>query len=159
MKQLIYLTLACAAFAIATLGASTTADDNNIGTWTLNVARSKFDPGPTPKSQTLKIEGWDDDGVKYTSDGMDAEGKPTHSELQAKYDGKFYEYKGNPDADRVAYKRIDPNTLHVTTQLGGKQNSSGMIVVSKDGRTRTLTQVGTNAKGQKVNNVIVYERQ
>jgi hypothetical protein len=159
MKQLPSIAFALAAVTTVVLGARVAPDDNNIGTWTLNVAKSRFNPGPPAKSQTLKIEAWDDDGVKYTSDGVDADGKTTHSELQAKYDGKFYEYKGNPDADKVAYKRVDPNTLHVTTQLGGKQNSTGMIVVSKDGQTRTLTQVGTNAKGQKVNNVIVYERQ
>jgi len=158
MKHLTFVTLALAAATIVSLGARTTADDTNIGTWALNVARSKYDPGPAPKSQTHKIEAWDDDGVKFTSDGMDAEGKPMHWELQAKYDGKFYEFKGNPNADMAAYKRIDANTVHMTTRLGGKQNASSMIAVSKDGTTRTVTQVGTNAKGQKINNVIVYER-
>ena len=159
MKQLTLVTLAFAAVTIVALGAGTTADDSNIGTWTLNVARSKFDPGPAPRSQTHKIEAWDDDGVKFISDGEDAEGKPVHWELQAKYDGKFYEFKGNPNADMAAYKRIDANTVHMTTRLGGKQNTSAMIVVSKDGTTRTVTQVGTNAKGQKINNVIIYDRQ
>jgi len=159
MKHLTLVTLVFAAVTVAALGARTTTDDNNIGTWTLNVAKSKFDPGPAPKSQTHKIEAWDDDGVKFTSDGVDAEGKPVHWELQAKYDGKFYEFKGNANADMAAYKRIDANTVHMTTRFGGKQNTSSMIVVSKDGSTRTVTQVGTNAKGQKVNNVIVYERQ
>jgi hypothetical protein len=32
-------------------------------------------------------------------------------------------------------------------------------VVSKDGKTRTTTQTGTNAKGEKVNNTIVYDKQ
>ena len=159
MKRLTFVTLALAAVALVALGARTPADDNNIGTWTLNVAKSKFDPGPAPKSQTLKIEGWGDDGVKYTADGIDADGKPTHWEMEAKYNGKFYAFKGNPDGDMLAYKRADANTLHVTTQLAGKQNTTGMIVVSKDGKTRTLTQVGTNAKGQKINNVVVYDRQ
>ena len=159
MKQLTSIALALAAVSVVALGARTTADDSNIGTWTLNVARSKFDPGPAPKSQTHKIEAWDDGGVKFTSDGVDAEGKPVRWELQAKYDGKFYEFKGNPNADMAAYKRIDANTVHMTTRLGGKQNTSSMIVVSKDGSTRTVTQVGTNAKGQKINNVFIYERQ
>jgi hypothetical protein len=159
MKKLIVLAIALPMLATLALGASSVADDNNIGNWTLNVAKSKYDPGPAPKSQTLKIEAWGDDGVKYTSDGIDAEGKPTHSELEAKYDGKFYPFKGNPDSDMLAYKRVDVNTLHITSQLGGKQNVTGMIVISKDGKTRTLTQVGTNAKGQKINNVVVYEKQ
>ena len=159
MRKLAFVTFALATVGLVALGARTPADDNNIGNWTLNVAKSKYDPGPAPRSQTLKIEAWGDDGVKYTSDGIDADGKPTHSEVEAKYDGKFYPFKGNPDSDMLAYKRIDVNTLHMTSQLGGKQNVTGMIVISKDGKTRTLTQVGTNAKGQKVNNVVVYERQ
>lgn len=159
MKKLTLLTVVFAALTALALGASTPADDNNIGNWTLNLAKSKYDPGPAPKSQTLKIEAWGNDGVKYSSDGIDAEGKPTHSELEAKYDGKFYPFKGNPDSDMLAYKRVDVNTLHITSQLAGKQNVTGTIVISKDGKTRTLTQVGTNARGQKVNNVVVYERQ
>ena len=39
------------------------AADNNVGTWKLNLAKSKYSPGPAPKSQTLKIEAWGDDGV------------------------------------------------------------------------------------------------
>jgi hypothetical protein len=159
MKQRAFVTLAFAAAALVALSARTPADDNNIGTWTLNVAKSTFSPGPAPKSQTLKIEAWGDDGVKYLAEGIDADGKPTHWEAEAKYDGKFYAFKGNPDGDMLAYKRVDANTLHVTTQLAGKQTTTGMIVVSRDSKTRTLTQVGTNAKGQRVNNVVIYERQ
>jgi hypothetical protein len=60
--------------------------DNNVGTWKLNLSKSKYSPGPAPKSQTLKIEAWGDDGVKYTADGTSADDKPLHAEFQAKYD-------------------------------------------------------------------------
>src|SRR5437870_2364867 len=104
------LSIGVGAFVLA-FGAVVMAADSNIGTWKLNVAKSKFSPGPAPKSQTLKIEAWGTDGVKFTSDGIDADGKPTHAEFQAKYDGKFVPFKGNPDADMLAYKRIDANTV------------------------------------------------
>ena len=160
MKKLLApgLALAFAAATVLSLGART-ADDSNIGTWQLNVAKSKYTPGPAPKSQTLVIEGWGDDGVTYKSDSVSADGQSAKSEAQVKYDGKFYPVTGNPDAQMVAYKRINANSVHITTQVGGKQNSSGMIVVSNDGKTRTLTLVGTNAKGQKIDNVIVYDKQ
>ena len=112
-----------------------------------------------PKSQTLKIEAWGTDGVKYTADGTDADGKPTHWEFQAKYDGKFVPFKGNPDADMISYKRIDANTVDATTQLNGKVMGKTHVVVSADGKTRTLTQTGKNAKGQDVHNTVVYEKQ
>jgi hypothetical protein len=135
------------------------AADNNIGTWKLNLAKSTFNPGPAPKSQTLKIEAWGADGVKYTADGVDAEGKPMHWEFQAKYDGKFVPFKGNPDADMLAYKRIDASTVESTTQRNGVPGLTSTVVVSADGKTRTLTQTGKNAKGQTVHNVVVYDKQ
>ena len=152
------LSIGVGAFVLA-LGAVVLAADSNIGTWKLNVAKSKFSPGPAPKSQTLKIEAWGTDGVKFTSDGVDADGKPTHGEFQAKYDGKFVPFKGNPDADMLAYKRIDANTVEATTQWMGKVTGHTTIVVSKNGKTRTLTQTGKDPKGQDINNVIVYNKQ
>jgi hypothetical protein len=151
--------VAAAVVSMFVLGIAVMAADSNIGTWTLNLAKSKFQPGPAPKSQTLKIEAWDADGVKYTADGVDAEGKPMHWEFQTKYDGKFVPFKGNPDADMLAYKRIDANTVESTTQLNGKPALTAKIVVSADGKTRTLTQTGKNAKGRTVHNVIVYDKQ
>jgi hypothetical protein len=148
-----------AAVAVLALGVMSLAADINVGTWKLNVAKSKFSPGPALKSQTLKIEAWGEDGVKYTADGVDVTGKPMHWEFQAKYDGKNYPFKGNPDADSIAYKRIDANTLEGTTMLKGKPAGLTKIVVSKDGKTRTLTQTGKNAQGQTVNNLLVYEKQ
>ena len=135
------------------------AADNNVGTWQLNLAKSKYSPGPAPKSQTLKIEAWGDDGVRYAADGVGVDGKPTHTEFQAKYDGKDYPFKGNPDADRLSYKRIDANTLEATTTLKGKNTTMVKVVVSADGKTRTVTQTGTNAQGQALNITSVYERQ
>jgi hypothetical protein len=159
MKRRSCVMLGFAAVVVLALSAVTIAADNNVGTWKLNVAKSTFSPGPAPKSQTLKIEAWGEDGVKYTADGVDADGKPTHWEFQAKYDGKFTPFKGNPDADMIAYKRIDANTVDATTQMMGKPTGHTKVVVSKDGKTRALTQTGKNAKGQDVNNVLVYEKQ
>ncbi len=135
------------------------AADSNIGTWKLNLAKSKFSPGPPPQSQTLKIEAWGEHGVTYTSDGVGADGKPTHSEFQAKYDGKDNLFKGNADADTIAYRRINANTIEAVTKLKGKATINARAVVSGDGKTRTLTQTGKDAQGHDVNNVLVYEKQ
>jgi hypothetical protein len=148
-----------AATAMLALAVVSFAADVNLGTWKLNLAKSKFSPGPAPKSQTLKIEAWGDDGVKYSADGIGPDGKPMHWEFQAKYDGKDNPFKGNPDADMIAYKRIDANTVEATTKLKGKSAGMTKIVVSKDGKIRTLTQTGKNAAGQDVNNLLVYEKQ
>src|SRR5262245_11326702 len=150
-----WVTLAFVGTVLAAFGVTAIAADSNIGTWKLNLAKSKFDPGPAPKSQTLKIEAWGEDGVKYTADSVEADGKPAHWEFQAKYDGKFVPFKGNPDGDMLAYKRIDANTVEATTQMKGAVVGHTKVVVSADGKTRTLTQTGKNAKGQTVNNTLV----
>ena len=152
-------TLVIALTSVLAFGAVAFAADNNVGTWKLNVAKSSFSPGPAPKSQTLKIEAWGDDGLKYSADGVGPDGKPTHAEFQAKFDGKDVPFKGNPDSDTLAYKRIDANTLQATTKLKGKATITAKVVVSKDGKTRTVTQTGTDAQGRTVKSVFVYEKQ
>ena len=133
--------------------------DSNLGTWKLNVAKSTFSPGPAPKSQTLLYEPWGTDGVKATADGIGADGKPTHWQFRAKYDGKDNRFTGNPDADVVAFTRIDANTIVAITKIKGKVTGITKAVTSADGNTRTLTQTGTNARGQDVNNLVVYDKQ
>jgi len=141
------------------MGLVLVAADSNVGTWKLNLSKSKFDPGPAPKGETLKIEAVGADGIKFSSDGTDADGKPTHYDFQAKYDGKDVPVKGNPDWDAISYKRIDANTVEATTKRAGKVMGSGKVTVSADGKTRTVMQTGTNAAGQKLNNVRVYDKQ
>jgi hypothetical protein len=150
--------LALVFFSVPALSLVAFGADSNIGTWKLNLAKSKYSPGPPPKSQTLKFEAWED-GVKYTADGIGADGKPTHGEFAAKYDGKDYPFTGNPDADTISYKRVDANTVEAVTKKDGKTTISAKAVISADGKTRTLTMTGKNAKGQDVNNTVVYDKQ
>ncbi len=135
------------------------ADDPQLGTWKLNLAKSKFSPGPAPKSEILKWEASGNDAVKSTSEIVDAQGKTTKGGYTASYDGKDTPWAGNPDADTVSLKRIDPNTIEATWKKGGKVTNTSRRVVSKDGKTMTITQKGTDAKGQAVNNVIVLDKQ
>ena len=134
-------------------------EDVQVGTWNLNVAKSKYNPGPALKSNTTRIEAWGDDGVKVTADGVTADGQATHFEVQAKYDGKDYPIKGQPTADTVSLKRVNPNTVDVINRKGGKEVGKTRSMVSKDGKTRTVTTEGIDAQGRKFKNVIVYDRQ
>jgi hypothetical protein len=153
-----WVPLALVVLSVPALSRVTLAEDSNVGTWKLNLAKSKYSPGPAPKSQTLKLEAAED-GVKYTADGVGPDGKPTHQEFSAKYDGKDYPFKGNPDADTISYKRIDAHTVEAVTKKGGKTTITAKVVVSPDGKTRTLTMTGKDAKGRDVNNTVVYDKQ
>ena len=145
-----------AVLPVASLSAQ--AADPVNGTWELNLAKSKFDPGPAPKSQarTYKV---DEKNVTMISKGVDAEGKPTLVEYTGSYDGKDYAFTGNPNADTISLKRIDDFTIEATTKKAGKVITTGTRVISKDGKVMTITQKGTNAKGETINNTLVFDKQ
>jgi hypothetical protein len=146
------------AVSVLVLGSIAQAADNQVGTWKLNVAKSKYSPGPAPKEGILTIES-QADGLKFTIHGTDAEGKTVHMEFSPKYDGKDYPATGMPGADSVSLRKIDDYTIETVSKRGGKPVVTTRSVVSTDGKTRTATQEGTNAKGERVNNTIVYDKQ
>ena len=133
------------------------ADDVFTGTWKLNEAKSKFDPG-APKNTTVVYEAVGDD-VKVTVEGTDTDGKPTHNEWTGKFDGKDYPVTGDSSSDARSYKKVDDHTLEFAGKKGGKITISGRIVLSADGKTRTVTTSGTDAKGNKVSSTSVYDKQ
>jgi hypothetical protein len=137
------------------LSAQTT--NSRIGNWQNNIAKSKYDPGPGPKSQTLKIEAAGE-GEKVTSESVTADGGKTVTTYTANYDGKPSPITGSPTADMVALKRIDANTTERVDSKGGKTVQTFTRVVSKDGKTMTVTVKGLNAQGKPVHNVIVFEK-
>lgn len=131
--------------------------DSFVGTWKLNVAKSKYSPGPPPKSQTVTYQAAGQ-GIKVTATGTDAQGKPITIQYTANYDGKDYPVTGNPDWDATALKRIDAYTVEFTRKKAAKVVQTGTNVVSKDGKTRTISTKGIDARGEKINNVIIYEK-
>ena len=133
------------------------AADNWLGTWKLNVEKSKYSPGPAPKSLTAKFEA-SPVGTKLTTDGVNAEGKATHGTYTSKFDGKDVPWEGNPDADTAAPKKIDDNTYENVWKKGGKVTITAKAVVSKDGKTLTVSSTGKNAKGEAVSSTAVYEK-
>ncbi len=131
--------------------------DPHVGTWVLNVGKSRYTPGPPPASQTsvYAVEGA---GFKVTTKGQGPLGQPTSTEFTAAFDGKDHPVSGNLDWDAVLVKRVDSHTVEFTRKKGGTVVQTATSVVSKDGKTRTVTSTGVNARGAKVNTVAVYER-
>jgi hypothetical protein len=128
------------------------------GTWKMNLAKTKYTPGPTPQSETVTYES-SGQGVAYTVKGVDTYGEPTTSRGTIVYDGKDYPVTGSPDYDTVATKRVDDFTGETTRRKAGKVVQTVTRVVSKDGKTLTLTTKGVNADGKTINNVAVYDKQ
>jgi hypothetical protein len=136
---------------------SAQAVDPRVGTWQLNVAKSRYHPGPGPKSQTLKIEAVGQ-GEKVTSESVSATSQKTTTEYTAEYDGKPHPLTGSNIADMVTLTRIDTHTTERTDTKGGKVMMSYHRVVSKDGKTMTVTAKGVNAQGQATDSTVVFEK-
>ena len=159
MRPRIFALLAITvAVLLLVLGPIAQTSDKNVGTWILNLAKSKYIPGPAPYEGTLKIES-ETNGLKFTIHGTDAEGKPVDFEFSPRFDGKDYLVTGLPEADTIVLKRINANTIETVAKKAGKPVMTTRSVVSKDGKTRTSTQTGKNANGQEVKNTLVYDKQ
>jgi hypothetical protein len=143
---------------VACLGASLAlAGENWIGTWKLNAAKSQ--PGASAiKVESLTFEAVAD-GIKLTLKGTDPQGKKVEAGYTSKFDGKEVKWTGNPMADTAAPKKIDDNSYEGTSKLGGKDTVSVKAVVSKDGKTLTVTQDGTSPNGEKIHSVSVFDKQ
>ncbi len=127
------------------------------GTWKLNVAKSKFMPGPAPKSMTVTYTPAGND-VKIVVDVVPADGSAQRWEMSGGYDGKDVPLKGNPEADMVSFKRIDDATGESTFKKAGKTVATNTRVLSADGKVLTITTKGTTADGKPRNDVQVFEK-
>ena len=144
---------------------SARAEDNPfVGTWKLNLAKSKFDPGLPVRSRTETIE-LAGDALKTSVEIVDAEGNYGNVVAETvKLDGKDYPRtatgRAAKDGDTMALKRVDSYTIEATVKNHGEVVTLIRQVVSKDGKTKTATYLkATNAQGQAVHNVLVFDRQ
>jgi len=132
------------------------ADSPHMGTWKLNEAKSKLAGKARNNTVVYAAEG---DQIKVTVDGVDENGNPAHSEWTGKFDGKDYPVTGDSNAEARSYTQLNSRTLVLKNKKGGKVVLSGRIVISADGKSRTVTTTATNAQGKKVTNVAVYDKQ
>ena len=153
------------------------AADPQMGTWKLNEAKSKIAPGRGKNTMVVYKEATVGQ-VKITTDGVDANGNPMHSEWTGKFDGKEYPIaRSAPDADMRSYKKADDRTLDFTATKGGRVTVNGRVVVAADGKSSTVTTTGTTGataptgrawqrgdfvereKGRKFKSIAVYDKQ
>jgi hypothetical protein len=152
ISALLVIVVAAAAVELVAQGV-----DPIVGTWELNVAKSKYNPGPAMKSETRTyvIAGQD---VQATANGVDGNGKPTASSWIMSYDGKDHPMTGDPDSDTLSLKRVDPFKVEFAQKKDGKVVITGTRTISPDGKVMTITAKGTNAGGQTIDNVEVFEK-
>jgi hypothetical protein len=146
------------ATGIGGLALAADAPDNVIGTWTLDVGRSRFTPGPAPMSQT-RVYADTTDGIVLTINGVAANGTAMSQHSTFRYDGKAYPFAGSMDFDTLSLQRVDGSTVKSQMMRAGKAVGDTTRTVSKDGKVLTVDSKGTDAKGQNYSSVAVYDRQ
>jgi hypothetical protein len=133
------------------------AQDNPfVGTWKLNVAKSKYNPGPPPQSQTRT---WDAMGMVMVN-GVNAAGKTMSYGYTIKDDGKDYPTMGNiPNtADKISSKKTDANTYQADFTKAGKHVETTTFKISDGGKTLTIHAMGKTDAGE-FDNLQVWEKQ
>ena len=139
------------------------AADLQTGTWKVNVAKSHYKTATPPQNQTVMIVPQGKDGIKVTVNAVNAKGEKSTVEYAAQYDGKEYPRTetgaGAVSGQTVSLKRIDDHTIERVTYLKGKKLGTEKWEISKDGKTRTVTQSGTGPDGKPIDNLIIYEKQ
>ena len=153
------------AFALATLlvtsAAAAFGADNSLGTWKLNVAKSKYSPGPLPVKSITSVREAAGDGVKVSNTGERSDGSAINTTYTAKFDGSSATVSGQgAPYDSISLKQVNAGTFtYETKNSASKYHAVGRLVVSKDGKTVTMTAKGTDAEGKPMHVTLVYDKQ
>jgi hypothetical protein len=153
----ITLALGLCFVAAIVASASIPQGSSHMGTWKLNETKTKLAAG-APKNHTVVYEAAGDN-IKVTVDGVDRDGKPVHHEWTGKFDGKDYAVTGDATSDMRSYKMIDERTVEFTAKKDGNVTLTGRVMVSADGKTRTVTTSSMDAQGKKMETTAIYDKQ
>jgi hypothetical protein len=159
MKR-VMIVLAILVFGAAAARPLLAQDSAMIGTWKLNVAKSKSDTA-LPKSLTRTVTA-DGSGVKYMFEGVAADGSSISYSFSSSLDGKASAVTGSGTpggADSITVKRINANKTAGTWTKGGKEIGKVEAEVSKDGKVATVTSNGKTLEGKTYSRVSVYDKQ
>jgi hypothetical protein len=139
------------------LGADSSPDPA-VGTWTLDLAKSKLDPNEPALKSSVRTYTATADGLSVSIHSVDADGAHDSSSTFT-YDGKRHPVSGITSYDSIAVTRVGASESKTKLIKSGKTVGHLTRVVSKDGKTMTVTVDETNSKGAKIHEVTVYERQ
>jgi hypothetical protein len=130
-----------------------------FGSWSLNIERSTYDPGPPPYARaTYVIEPWGSDGMKVVYDMVHPRGGVTHLEWQGRIDGTDYQLQGIDAHVTYAYNQVSAGVYETIVKMGGRLAAKSMVTISDDGKTMTTTTKGVDSSGRAVVTVTVYEK-
>ena len=130
--------------------------DHLVGVWQLNLAKSRYFPGPGPISETRTYvrEGTDVVGIIQRTF---KDGRRERIEYTANFD-REYPVMGTEEYDHVTLKRIDEYTSEAVLSHAGRVYGVARRVIASDGKSMTITFRRENQSGPSVHNVVYYDR-
>ena len=158
MRNVIVATVIAVVGVSVSASAADTVNAGFFGTWKMNAAKSKADPGPLVKSQIVRIEP-QGDGFTLTTDAEDAGGGKSHSTRAASLDGK--EIAVDTDNPKVteAYTRINERSFQRVLKVNGQLRNTLKATLAEDGKSFTIDATGTNGEWKRVHNTTVFDKQ
>ena len=129
-----------------------------VGKWKLNLEKSRYLPGPAPKSQTRVYEA-KNGGITVTIRTVAENGEVIVVEHPLNYDGKEQRVIGSRQSDAISLQRIDEHTSESVMMHAGKVIGTNRRVVAPDGKTMTITYDGLDSSGRQAKVIAVYDRQ
>jgi hypothetical protein len=129
-----------------------------VGTWTMNVGQSTFDPGPGPTSQIMKVERSGSTMVTITTDVISAAGQAQHTVRTTPFDGVDVAVAGGLPGGTQAFSWIDDHTYEIVGKIDGRPRMTTRATIAPDEKTITSVATGTDAQGRPVHNTVVFEK-
>jgi hypothetical protein len=135
-------------------------NDPFVGSWKLNVTKSRYTGTPAPKSETRTVVA-QGNGYQVTYEGIAGDGSRISYSLTSNLDGKDSPISGVAPlgADTIATKRVDAYTITAVIKRAGKEVRTVVNAVTKDGKVTTQTAKGTNEQGQPISYTAVWDKQ
>jgi hypothetical protein len=158
MRTLFRSIVVAGMLAAATLAVAQTPAEPFIGTWKLDLAKSQFGNGPTPKS-IIRAYSLAGDRVVLKLTGIGSDGKQLLQQSTFKFDGMDYAYTGRPEFDSVAARHVDTYQYETVQKKAGKVVSTSIVTISADGKMFTQVTKRLTPSGGAAVTTAVYTRQ
>ncbi len=125
-----------------------------MGTWSLNLAASTFDPGPAPGPPTANTTTLEfvDGALTMDTEFVNSRGRRRRQRVAVTFDGGKHVVEGALRPTTRTFRWIDDRTLAWDQRVEGTLSNTFTAVLGEDGRTMTVTTTADR-------NVLVFDKQ
>jgi hypothetical protein len=134
-----------------------------IGTWILNLSKSKYDAGTAPQSEIRNFDYSRDGMVLCTFQRVSAQGTKSFGHWMFKFDGAFYpelqRAEGTKSTSAISLKKKDDRTIEVNAKRNGAVYFWSTMAISPDGKQLTWQIKTTAGEGREIQQTRVYDKE